>query len=142
MSFGGGGIGGNATGTMSWRGGLTELNEHGGEIIDLPNGNRIYPQSTALKMLKQSFSNKLLSGLSNSFLSFPTNDFSTFPQAIQFDDISNQITRTSTSSTTTNNGGVTISGNTFNVRNENDINEIAFRLLELMSDHHANYAGA
>lgn len=38
----GGGIGHNAKGTSSWRGGFTEINEQGGEIIDLPSGARIY----------------------------------------------------------------------------------------------------
>ena len=52
-SFGsGGGVGHNATGTASWRGGFTEVNEQGGEIIDLPNGARIYPHATTMKMLQ------------------------------------------------------------------------------------------
>lgn len=42
-------IGHNATGTAYWRGGLTHINEHGGEIIDLPNGTRIIPHDVALK---------------------------------------------------------------------------------------------
>ena len=55
------------------------------------------------------------------------------------------MSRTINTSTTTNNNtnsGVTISGNTFNVRKDIDINEIAFRLFELMSDQNANYGGA
>lgn len=40
------GIGSNAHGTASWRGGLTEVNEHGGEIIILPNGQQITPYQT------------------------------------------------------------------------------------------------
>jgi len=33
----------HALGTSYWRGGETGINEHGGEIIDLPNGPRIIP---------------------------------------------------------------------------------------------------
>lgn len=39
----GGKIGANATGTSYWRGGLTSINEHGGEIVNLPNGAKIIP---------------------------------------------------------------------------------------------------
>ena len=50
MNFGGGGgVGHNATGTA---GGFTEVNEQGGEIIDLPSGARIYPHATTMKMLQ------------------------------------------------------------------------------------------
>ena len=45
-------IGGNAIGTSYWHGGWTEVNEHGGEIIDLPSGSRIYPHATTMAMLK------------------------------------------------------------------------------------------
>lgn len=37
----------NATGTPYWTGGLTSINEHGGEIVDLPNGTRIIPHDIA-----------------------------------------------------------------------------------------------
>lgn len=40
------GIGSNAKGTASWRGGLTQVNEHGGELIFLPNGQVITPYQT------------------------------------------------------------------------------------------------
>ncbi len=40
------GIGSNATGTSNWRGGFTTVNEHGGEIINLPNNKTIYPFQT------------------------------------------------------------------------------------------------
>lgn len=47
----------NATGTGFFSGGLTEVNERGGEIIDLPRGSRIYPAATTQRMLKQEFQN-------------------------------------------------------------------------------------
>ena len=74
----------------------------------------------------------------------PQSNFSTFPQAFRVDEIIGDTFQNSSSTTNNNvtNGGVTISGNTFNVRKDLDINEIAFKLFELMSDSNANYAGA
>lgn len=41
------GIGGNALGTSYWGGGLTRVNERGGEILDLPSGTRIIPHDVS-----------------------------------------------------------------------------------------------
>lgn len=46
------GWGHNATGSVHWKGGLTEINERGGEIIDLPRGTRIYPYATTERIIK------------------------------------------------------------------------------------------
>ena len=43
-------VGHNALGTSNWAGGLTEINERGGEIIDLPRGTRIYPHDESVTM--------------------------------------------------------------------------------------------
>lgn len=43
-------IGHNALGTSNWAGGLTEINERGGEIVDLPRGTRIYPHDDSVTM--------------------------------------------------------------------------------------------
>lgn len=43
------GIGENASGTPYWRGGLTRINERGGEIVDLPSGTRIIPHDVSKK---------------------------------------------------------------------------------------------
>lgn len=43
------GIGHNASGTPYWRGGLTTINERGGEIVDLPSGTRIIPHDVSAK---------------------------------------------------------------------------------------------
>lgn len=43
-------IGRNADGTDYWRGGLTTVNERGGEIMDLPQGTRIYPHDESVRM--------------------------------------------------------------------------------------------
>lgn len=103
LSFVDGGIGHNATGTMNWTGGLTEINERGGEIVDLPTGSRIYPAQTTERIIQR----ELAENTSN-----------------------------------TGGGNVTITGNTFIVRNEQDIDEIAYRLMSLMRQVNANYGGA
>lgn len=43
----------NAVGTTYFGGGLTTINEHGYEVIDLPQGTRIYPHSQSEKMMNQ-----------------------------------------------------------------------------------------
>lgn len=50
LPLGFGGIGHNAAGTDNWRGGLTTINERGPEIVDLPKGSRIIPNSLAKNM--------------------------------------------------------------------------------------------
>lgn len=40
----------NATGTNYFAGGLTEVGEHGGEIMNLPNGTQIIPHDVSTKM--------------------------------------------------------------------------------------------
>ena len=37
----------NASGTSNWRGGITRINEKGGEIVDLPSGTRIIPHDAS-----------------------------------------------------------------------------------------------
>jgi TP901 family phage tail tape measure protein len=51
------GVGKNALGTSYWDGGLTQINEQGGEIIDLPRGSRIYPHDESVKMAYQAGQN-------------------------------------------------------------------------------------
>lgn len=103
LSFVDGGIGKNATGTMNWTGGLTEINEQGGEIVDLPTGSRIYPAQTTERIIQR----ELAENTSNA-----------------------------------GGGNVTITGNTFIVRNEQDIDEIAYRLVSIMRQVNANFGGA
>jgi hypothetical protein len=43
---------GNAKGTEYWQGGLTHVNELGGEIMDLPQGTRIIPHDVSMEMAK------------------------------------------------------------------------------------------
>lgn len=44
----------NATGTTYFGGGFTTINEHGYEVVDLPQGTRIYPHSESEKMMNGS----------------------------------------------------------------------------------------
>ncbi len=43
---------GNATGTNFWRGGLTRINEEGGEILNLPRGTQIIPHDVSMEMAR------------------------------------------------------------------------------------------
>jgi tape measure domain-containing protein len=46
----------NALGTRYWRGGITSMNERGGEIVDLPNGSKIIPADKSAKILNKNSS--------------------------------------------------------------------------------------
>lgn len=41
-----------ASGTDYWRGGIAQVSERGGEIIDLPRGSRVYPAGETERMLR------------------------------------------------------------------------------------------
>ena len=43
-------LAGNALGTSYWRGGLTRVNERGGEIMNLPSGTQIIPHDISARM--------------------------------------------------------------------------------------------
>lgn len=43
---------GNANGTNNWRGGLTRVNERGGEVMNLPRGTQIIPHDVSVKALR------------------------------------------------------------------------------------------
>lgn len=45
-------IEGRAIGDSNWRGGLVQVHERGGEILDLPHGTRIYPHDVSMAMAK------------------------------------------------------------------------------------------
>lgn len=42
-----------AKGTNNWPGGIAQVNEKGGEIIDLPRGTRVYPHDDSVRMAKK-----------------------------------------------------------------------------------------
>ena len=92
---------GHATGSSFYAGGWTEINERGGEIVDLPQGSRIYPHATTERMIQAELESSHPSG----------------------------------------GGPVVIKGNTFYVREEADIDRIAYKLAKLISQGHINYGG-
>lgn len=46
-------IGANASGTNDWRGGLTFINEKGGEIVNLPRHTQIIPHDVSMEMARE-----------------------------------------------------------------------------------------
>jgi len=38
-----------ASGTKNWKGGLVQISERGGEIVDLPSGSRVYPHDDSVR---------------------------------------------------------------------------------------------
>ena len=42
-----------AKGTQNWKGGLVQVSERGGEVIDLPKGSRVYPHDRSLAMARE-----------------------------------------------------------------------------------------
>lgn len=108
----------DAIGTSFAPGGWTEINEHGGEIVDLPTGSRVYPHATTLSMLKDTFENNLPTAIP---VSAPS--------------VSVDLPRTQSDAGATQ---VVITGNSFIVREEADIDKIAYKLLTLMQESRAN----
>ena len=104
LQSGGSGGGHFASGTSFAPGGWTEVNENGGEIIDLPQGSRVYPHATTMKMLRDSMER---------------GGGSSIPAAAP----------------------VTFTGNTFHVREEADLDRIAYKLYQLMAKSHVNMNG-
>lgn len=92
---------GHATGSSFYAGGWTEINERGGEIVDLPQGSRIYPHATTERMIQAELESRQSSG----------------------------------------SGPVVIKGNTFYVREEADIDRIAYKLAKLIAQNSLNYGG-
>ena len=88
-------------GSTYFSGGWTEINERGGEIVDLPQGSRIYPHATTERMIQAEINSRRSSG----------------------------------------SGPVVVKGNTFYVREEADIDRIAYKLAKFISQNSLNYGG-
>lgn len=48
-----------ARGTPDWRGGIVQISEKGGEIVDLPKGSRVYPHDQSVQMARKSADGRL-----------------------------------------------------------------------------------
>lgn len=92
----------HATGTMNFGGGLAQINEHGGELVDLPGGSRIYPAQTTERIIQREMQSSQRSA----------------PPVVN------------------------ISGNSFIVREEADIQKIAYELAQMIGMAEKNYGGA
>lgn len=108
-----------ASGTSFAEGGWTEINEHGGEIVDLPTGARVYPHATTMRMLDDLFSGEnfrpVMTPAAPVSLSVQAPAPSGDPPAT-----------------------INITGNSFLVREEADIDKIAYKLMQLMQQANAN----
>lgn len=83
----------NASGTDFFQGGLTHINEVGGEIVDLPTGTRIIPHDISMEMAKNSKDAKNNGGLTLTITNFYNNtkqDIQELAEELQF--YSNQKT--------------------------------------------------
>ena len=108
-----------ASGTSFAPGGWSEINEHGGEIVDLPTGARVYPHATTMRMLDDLFSGEnfrpVMTPAAPVSLSVQASAPSSNPPAT-----------------------INITGNSFLVREEADIDKIAYKLMQLMQQANAN----
>ena len=59
-----------AVGTDNWKGGIVQISEKGGEIVDLPSGSRVYPHDESVQKAYQDGS-KAKGGASNVNISIP-----------------------------------------------------------------------
>lgn len=108
-----------ASGTSFAEGGWTEINEHGGEIVDLPTGARVYPHATTMRMLDNLFSGE-------NFRPAMT------PAAPASINVQSPAPPSNPPAT------INITGNSFLVREEADIDKIAYKLMQLMQQANAN----
>lgn len=108
-----------ASGTSFAEGGWTEINEHGGEIVDLPSGARVYPHATTMRMLDDLFSGE----------NFRPAMMPAAPVSLSV-----QAPAPSSNPPVT----INITGNSFLVREEADIDKIAYKLMQLMQQANAN----
>lgn len=114
-----------ATGTTSFhKTALAQINEHGGELVQLPEGSRVYPTAETQQIINRSLQNgDLLGGI---------------PSQIFVNSGSSSDSNACSQSTPT----ITITGNNFTVREEADIAKIAHALAEEFLLAQGNYAGA
>ena len=48
-----------AKGTDNWKGGIVQISEQGGEIVDLPSGTRVYPHDESVRMAREEGKGKI-----------------------------------------------------------------------------------
>lgn len=114
-----------ATGTTSFhKSALAQINEHGGELVQLPEGSRVYPTAETQQIINRSLQNgDLLGGIPSQIFVNNGSDSNS--------DAGSQAAPT-----------ITITGNSFTIREEADIAKIAHALAEEFLLAQGNYAGA
>ena len=93
-----------ASGTDNWVGGLVQVSERGGEILDLPRGTRIYPHDKSVAMARAE------GARSNSISVNVTGNSFTVREEADINKIGEAIAR-KLSMAASNRGGWTFSGN-------------------------------
>lgn len=149
-------IGGHYMGTASFEGGFTEVNEHGGELMILPRGTKIYPHATTKEILHREIQNRFreqekADGFGIGDLNLPVpNQFNNL-EGLQPANISLPVPRynlpetpngSNSTSTTTNNSSsnATINFGGVNITNGMDFDEFVHRLRAAISNSAANSA--
>ena len=121
-----GGLPSFAVGTNSYRSmGLAQINEHGGELVQLPDGSRVFPTAETQQIINRSIRNGDLLG----------NMYSPSMGSLA-----------SVSVPSAGGGGssapvVNITGNSFSIREEADIEKIAHAIVEQFLLAQGNFAG-
>lgn len=121
-----GGVPSFAVGTNSYRSmGLAQINEHGGELVQLPDGSRVFPTAETQQIINRSIRNGDLLG----------NMYSPSMGSLA-----------SVSVPSAGGGGssapvVNITGNSFSIREEADIEKIAHAIVEQFLLAQGNFAG-
>lgn len=121
-----GGIPSFAVGTNSYRSmGLAQINEHGGELVQLPDGSRVFPTAETQQIINRSIRNgDLLGNMYGSGIGSLTS-----------------VSLPSAGSRGSSVPVVNISGNSFTVREEADIEKIAHAIVEQFLLAQGNFAG-
>lgn len=121
-----GGVPSFAVGTNSYRSmGLAQINEHGGELVQLPDGSRVFPTAETQQIINRSIRNGDLLG----------NMYG--PSIGSLASVSVPSAGSGASSAPV----VNISGNSFTVREEADIEKIAHAIVEQFLLAQGNFAG-
>ncbi|WP_405757623.1 phage tail tape measure protein [Anaerovibrio slackiae] len=121
-----GGIPSFAVGTNSYRSmGLAQINEHGGELVQLPDGSRVFPTAETQQIINRSIRNGDLLG----------NMYSSGMGSLASVSVPSAGGRGSSAPV------VNITGNSFTVREEADIEKIAHAIVEQFLLAQGNFAG-
>lgn len=121
-----GGVPSFAVGTNSYRSmGLAQINEHGGELVQLPDGSRVFPTAETQQIINRSIRNGDLLG----------NMYSSGMGSLASVSVPSAGGRGSSAPV------VNITGNSFTVREEADIEKIAHAIVEQFLLAQGNFAG-